>query len=119
MYAQIMKPCHATTIAEVVPVSLIGISLTLKTNVAIGFVNVKPVLQQAHHILHKIPHIEEKKDHLHLLAGVDELMSELHTTHLAPSALHEDDAEKIDAMKTAKRNESVVDDYHDGKDTSF
>ena len=116
---KIACPCHQTALMEVFHVAFVGIRLPFETDVVISLLSMESVLNQPHQELNHIPQIEKHIGHFPLLTGVDELMVQLVRFHLSPPALHKNNAEKVEAVVSAKRNETVVDDFHGGKVSDF
>ena len=90
-----------------------SISLTLKSDVIVSPLSVKPIHHQPHQPLHPIPHIKQHKPHLPLLQRVNQLMIQFLHTHLPPASLHKHDAEEVDAVKIARREMTRINNLHD------
>lgn len=114
---QVMEPRPRTSVTQVAAVVLVGIRLPLKTDVVIRPLRRKSVLHQSHQELHSIPQEEQHKAHLPLLTGVDEFVVQFVKCHPTPLPLHEDDAEEVESVVGAERDETVVNHSHDYKGT--
>ena len=102
---------------QVAAVVLVGIRLPLKTDAVICLLRRKSALHQPHQELHPIPQEEQHKAHLQLLTGVDEFVVQFVKCHPTPLPLHENDAEEVEPVVGAERDETVVYHSHDDKGT--
>ena len=104
----ISKPGVVPARGEIAGVSFVGIRLTLERDVAVGVA----FHAEPHRPLGDIPKIEKHITHLFHLRRVYGLVVE-HEAVGRTSATHETDAEEIDGVVAAQRNETVEDDFHD------
>lgn len=95
----------ATT--EVVGIMLMGISLTLKRDAAIGIATHR----QAHKPLHHIQHVKRQHTQFKHLTGVNLLMPDVNLRHPKATA-HKHHAKQIYSLKSRKRNKAIANNLH-------
>ena len=94
-------------VPEVVGIMLMGVSLTLKRDAAIGIATHR----QAHKPLHHIQHVKRQHTQFKHLTGVNLLMPDVHFRHPKATA-HKHHAQEIYCLKSRKRNKAIVDNLH-------
>ena len=104
----ISEPGVVPARGEIAGVSFVGIRFALERDVAVGVA----FHAEPHRPLGDIPKIEKHIAHLFHLRRVYGLVVE-HEVVGRTSATHETDAEEIDGVVAAQRNETVEDDFHD------
>lgn len=110
-----MNPRKGFPLAEILRVSLMREGLALEGDVAVGLEGVETVLDKSDKVLEEVEKEEEDEEQFALLVGVNHFVGDLMRQELAPSTLHEDDAEEVDAVKVAWRKVLSVDDAHGAK----
>ena len=110
-----MNPRKGFPLAEILGVSLMRKGLALEGDVAVGLEGVETVLDKSDKVLEEVEKEEEDEEQFALLVGVNHFVGDLMRQELAPSTLHEDDAEEVDAVKVAWREMFGVDDAHGAK----
>ena len=110
----ITPPGVVPAVVKVVEVTLVGIGLALKRDVAVSI----SAHRQAHQPFHHIGHIKEHEQHLTLLGRVDALMVHQFIAQVNPWT-HKQHAQQVDGSETVKRQYLGTDDLHSGKDTNF
>lgn len=95
------------TTTEVVGIMLIGVSLTLKRDAAIGIATHR----QAHKPLHHIQHVKRQHTQFKHLTGVNLLMPDVNLRHPKASA-HKHHVQEIYSLKSRKRNKAIANNLH-------
>ena len=110
-----MNPRKGFPLAEILGFSFMCKGLALEGDVAVGLEGVETVLDKSDKVLEEVEKEEEDEEQFALLVGVNHFVGDLMRQELAPSTLHEDDAEEVDAVKVAWREMFGVDDAHGAK----
>lgn len=92
---------------EVVGIMLMGVSLTLKRDAAIGIATHR----QAHKPLRHIQHVKRQHTQFKHLTGVNLLMPDVNLRHPKATA-HKHHAKQIYCLKSRKRNKAVANNLH-------
>ena len=93
--------------SEIVCIMLMGVSLTLKRDAAIGIATHR----QAHKPLHHIQHIKRQHTQFKHLPGVNLLMPDVNLRHPKATA-HKHHAKQIYCLKSRKRNKAIANNLH-------
>ncbi len=110
-----MNPRKGFPLAEILGVSLMREGLALEGDIPVSLKGVETVLDKSDKVLEEVEKEEEDEEQFALLVGVNHFVGDLMRQELAPSTLHEDDAEEVDAVKVAWREMFGVDDAHGAK----
>lgn len=110
-----MNPRKGFPLAEILGVSLMREGLAFEGDIPVSLKGVETVLDETDKIFNQIEDKEDDEEQFALLVGVDSFVGDLMRQELAPSTLHEDDAEEVDAVKVAWRKVLSVDDAHETK----
>lgn len=110
-----MNPRKGFPLAEILGVSLMREGLAFEGDIPVSLKGVETVLDETDKIFNQIEDKEDDEEQFALLVGVDSFVGDLMRQELAPSTLHEDDAEEVDAVKVAWRKMFGVDDAHGAK----
>ena len=110
-----MNPRKGFPLAKILGFSFMCKGLALEGDVAVSLKGVETVLDKSDKVLEEVEKEEEDEEQFALLVGVNHFVGDLMRQELAPSTLHEDDAEEVDAVKVAWRKVLSVDDAHGAK----
>ena len=92
---------------EVVGIMLMGVSLTLKRDAAIGIATHR----QAHKPLRHLQHVKRQHTQFKHLTGVNLLMPDVNLRHPKATA-HKHHAQEIYCLKSRKRNKAIANNLH-------
>ena len=110
-----MNPRKGFPLAEILGFSFMCKGLALEGDIPVSLKGVETVLDETDKIFNQIEDKEDDEEQFALLVSVDSFVGDLMRQELAPSTLHEDDAEEVDAVKVAWREMFGVDDAHGAK----